>query len=401
MTSYRDGFGNRVDLFNVTTPYQELVVQTTSFVRTHRRRPPTGWRAGALARRPRRSRSRRWSSSSRARWSTGPGARRTSSPACPPPTARSAETLAALMAAVAARLNYEKDVTTARTPLGEALDLGRGVCQDFAHLFIGACRGIGLPARYVSGYVNHPGEIATHAWCQVWAGDAVGWVDVDPTHGSSSPTTTSSTAVGRDYSDVPPNRGLWKGRAEETIAVTVKVEPVDRVPLDGTTGPPPPPGRSPRAALRRSRNGRAGGMRQSPGRANRPTEPARPPLGPAPAEASSRVGGRGGEGRCWGSVGGEGGGGEGGGGGRGRGGGGGGGGPGWRDGEGMGGGGAVGSETRPASRPDSRDHDPVPHLGTSGRGGGGEGRGGRGRGEGGWGVCGEVGGGGGVGAGGV
>ena len=121
-------------------------------------------------------------------------------------------------------------MTTARTPVSEALALGRGVCQDFAHLFLGACRGLGLPARYVSGYVNHPGEIATHAWCQVWAGDRVGWVDVDPTRGEFVADDYVVTAVGRDYSDVPPNRGLWKGRAEETITVSVKVEPVDRVP---------------------------------------------------------------------------------------------------------------------------------------------------------------------------
>ena len=136
------------------------------------------------------------------------------------------------MAAVGDRLKFESKVTKARTPVSEALALGRGVCQDFAHLFIAACRGLGLPARYVSGYVNHPGEIATHAWCQVWGGDRVGWVDVDPTTREFVADDHVAIAFGRDYSDVPPNRGLWKGRAEETIAVTVKVEPVDRVPME-------------------------------------------------------------------------------------------------------------------------------------------------------------------------
>jgi transglutaminase-like putative cysteine protease len=137
-----------------------------------------------------------------------------------------------LVNAVQRRLKYEKSVTQARTHAGEALSLGRGVCQDFAHVFIGACRRLGLPARYVSGYINHPGELATHAWCQVWAGDPVGWVEVDPTHGGFVNDDYVTTAVGRDYHDVPPNRGLWKGRAEETINVAVKVEPVDRVPLE-------------------------------------------------------------------------------------------------------------------------------------------------------------------------
>jgi transglutaminase-like putative cysteine protease len=128
-------------------------------------------------------------------------------------------------------LTYERKVTTARTPVGEALRLGRGVCQDFAHLFLGACRGIGLPARYVSGYVHQPGEVATHAWCQVWL-DNAGWIDVDPTRGVFPENDYVTIAIGRDYSDVAPNRGVWKGQADETIKVKVKVEPIDRVPLD-------------------------------------------------------------------------------------------------------------------------------------------------------------------------
>jgi transglutaminase-like putative cysteine protease len=98
-------------------------------------------------------------------------------------------------------------------------------------LFLAACRGIGLPARYVSGYIHEPGEVATHAWCQVWTG-ASGWLDVDPTRGTLVGDDYIKIAVGRDYSDVPPNRGVWKGRAEETIAVSVKVEPIERVPVD-------------------------------------------------------------------------------------------------------------------------------------------------------------------------
>ena len=133
--------------------------------------------------------------------------------------------------AVRSRLVYEKKVTTARTPVGEALRLGRGVCQDFAHLFLGACRGIGLPARYVSGYIHQPGEVATHAWAQVWTGRS-GWIDVDPTRGTFVGDDYIKIAIGRDYSDVPPNRGVWKGRADETIAVSVKVEPIQRVPTD-------------------------------------------------------------------------------------------------------------------------------------------------------------------------
>jgi transglutaminase-like putative cysteine protease len=239
ITPYRDGFGNRVDLFNLTGLYDKFAVTATSYVRTHRRPGPARLVEAA------------WPSEEPVALEAleflqpSPLVTR-----CPQLDAFLATLPAAfggsfadgvqqIMAAVRRRLKYEKTVTTARTPVGEALDLGCGVCQDFAHLFIGACRGRGLPARYVSGYIYQPGELATHAWLQVWAG-AAGWVDVDPTHDRFVDDEYVVTAVGRDYSDVPPNRGAWKGQAEETIAVTVKVEPVTRLPSDWIELDPPP-----------------------------------------------------------------------------------------------------------------------------------------------------------------
>jgi transglutaminase-like putative cysteine protease len=244
VTSFRDGFGNRVDLFNVPNPYKELVIQATSFVRTHRR--PGLSRLERVA------------------WPLeGPTAieaieflqpsplvdRSEALDQCvatlTPGSGSLADVVRRVMVALAARLKYEKRVTTTRTPVSEALALGRGVCQDFAHLFVGICRGLGLPTRYVSGYVNHPGEIATHAWCQVWAGASVGWVDVDPTRGEFPDDDYVVIAVGRDYSDIPPNRGVWIGRATETISVSVKVEPVDRVPQEWNEWAAPPARREP------------------------------------------------------------------------------------------------------------------------------------------------------------
>jgi transglutaminase-like putative cysteine protease len=233
VTVYRDGFGNRVDLFNILTAYQELIIRATSIVRTHRGTSAQS-RAGAIEWHPDLEDFR------------GVG---TLEYLLPSPLVRSSRELDEFLArlphchgrlidvigqlaeVVRGRLTYEKKVTTARTPVGEALRLGRGVCQDFAHLFLAACRGIGLPARYVSGYIHQAGEVATHAWCQVWAGRN-GWIDVDPTHGSFVGDDHVKIAIGRDYSDVPPNRGVWKGRARETIAVSVKVEPIQRVPAD-------------------------------------------------------------------------------------------------------------------------------------------------------------------------
>ena len=242
VTSFRDGFGNRVDLFNVTTSYRELVIQATSFVRTHRR--PGLARLEQVAWPP-----------------EGPTAIEAVEFLQPSPLVDRSEALQECVAGLSpasgslgavtqrvmeslrARLKYEKRVTTTRTLVSEALALGRGVCQDFAHLFVGICRGLGIPTRYVSGYVNHPGEIATHAWCQVWAGSATGWIDIDPTRGEYPADDYVVIAVGRDYSDIPPNRGVWIGKANETIAVSVKVEPVDRVPQEWNEWAPQPPRR--------------------------------------------------------------------------------------------------------------------------------------------------------------
>jgi len=233
VTIYRDGFGNRVDLFNILAAYSELIIRATSIVRTHRGPAPESRLAGL-------------------EWEEDPSKLRAletleylqpsplvnKSPdldeflcALPRPEGRLIDVIDQLTGTVQSHLVYEKKVTTARTPVGEALLLGRGVCQDFAHLFLGACRGIGLPARYVSGYIHQPGEVATHAWCQVWTGPS-GWVDVDPTRSTLVGDDYVTIAIGRDYSDVPPNRGVWKGRADETIAVSVKVEPIERVPAD-------------------------------------------------------------------------------------------------------------------------------------------------------------------------
>jgi transglutaminase-like putative cysteine protease len=233
VTIYRDGFGNRVDLFNILAPYSELVIRATSIVRTHRGPAPASRLAGLD-----------WDAEAAELRSLETLEYLQPSPLVRPSSALDeflrgmrapggplSGVIGQLTGAVRSRLVYEKKVTTARTPVGEALELGRGVCQDFAHLFLGACRGIGLPARYVSGYIHQPGEVATHAWCQVWTG-RLGWVDVDPTVGTTVGDDYVKIAVGRDYSDVPPNRGVWKGRADETIAVSVKVEPIDRVPAD-------------------------------------------------------------------------------------------------------------------------------------------------------------------------
>ncbi len=121
------------------------------------------------------------------------------------------------------------DVTT---PIADVLAERRGVCQDFAHVACAALRSLGLPARYVSGYIetmSPPGEPklfgvdASHAWCSVWAGD-LGWLDFDPTNDQMPPMNHITVGWGRDYADVAPVRGVVIGPSgSQTLTVSVDV----------------------------------------------------------------------------------------------------------------------------------------------------------------------------------
>ncbi len=233
-TGYYDGFGNRVDLFNVNAPHDRVEIRATSFVRTHRR-----FAGLQLAELPWPSPIEPESAEVDILEFTRPSPfvdecdeLRDFVAGLPREHRSFAAGIQTLMRAVAGRIKYEREVTTSQTRLCEALKLGKGVCQDLAHLFIGACRGMKVPARYVSGYVNQPGELATHAWCQIWGGPDLGWVDIDPTRGHFVDANHVIIAVGRDFSDVAPNKGCWKGLGEETISVKVKVESVDRMPTN-------------------------------------------------------------------------------------------------------------------------------------------------------------------------
>lgn len=137
---------------------------------------------------------------------------------------------------------YESQSTQVNTPALEALAQRKGVCQDFAHILIACLRSMGLPARYVSGYlltVPAPGTVklkgsdASHAWGSVYLPDlptGAGWVDLDPTNdraGWPSPGEDYVTlATGRDFSDVSPMRGVIHGGARHILRVGVTVEPM-------------------------------------------------------------------------------------------------------------------------------------------------------------------------------
>ncbi|MCH2137150.1 MAG: transglutaminase family protein [Phycisphaerales bacterium] len=127
-------------------------------------------------------------------------------------------------------LTYEQHVTGALSTSDDALKAGAGVCQDFAHIAIGLLRGQGIPARYVNGYlhVEHDEDTPSqsHAWVEAFA-PGPGWVPFDPTHGSAVGERHVLVAHGRSYADVPPNRGVFRGEATETLSASVRTRIVD------------------------------------------------------------------------------------------------------------------------------------------------------------------------------
>ena len=135
-------------------------------------------------------------------------------------------TARAVLKATHEALTYAPGSTHVKTTADEALGAGKGVCQDFTHVMIAACRVLGLPARYVSGYVFEPQRgtgAASHAWTDVFVAGH-GWLSLDPTHGAEQTDHHVRLATGRDYSDVPPTRGVYKGAGKEEMAVEVSVE---------------------------------------------------------------------------------------------------------------------------------------------------------------------------------
>jgi len=131
------------------------------------------------------------------------------------------ETALSFMHVIHDTMKYEKGATDVDTTADKALTLGRGVCQDFSHIMLAACRVQSVPARYVSGYLYNNGETAaSHSWVDVFV-PGHGWVSLDPTHNREQTGQYVRVAVGRDYEDVPPTRGIFKGNEKEKMEVDV------------------------------------------------------------------------------------------------------------------------------------------------------------------------------------
>jgi transglutaminase-like putative cysteine protease len=160
------------------------------------------------------------------------------------------DALLALTLGIHADFEFDPEATTVSTPVRTVLARRKGVCQDFAHLMTSCLRSLGLPARYMSGYIlttpppGKPrliGADASHAWISAWC-PGLGWVDFDPTNAKLADTEFVTLGWGRDFGDVTPIRGVVLGGGAQELDVRVTV-----LPLDEPAGSRPPPVVAPRA----------------------------------------------------------------------------------------------------------------------------------------------------------
>jgi len=218
--TYRDGYGNNVHYFNLVRPHARLSITSRSVVETGltieadpgeelvqdflRFRSPVKDVPGVrelAARHP------------VADSSSGPEVE---------------QALDELTQTISREFAYDRAVTNVYSAVDEVLELRAGVCQDFAHLFIAAARAMGVPARYVSGYIHSSGSSvasASHAWAEGWV-PGRGWVGYDATRPVRTTENHVRLAVGRDYSDAAPTRGIYIGAATGTMDVRVRTRSV-------------------------------------------------------------------------------------------------------------------------------------------------------------------------------
>jgi transglutaminase-like putative cysteine protease len=221
---YRDYWGTQVSVFDLQRPHQQLRVTATSLVETAERPAPSEGLSWAEL-----------------------GSRVDQLAELLAPTALTTvdteleviakELVADLPPAAAARaiadwvgghVEYEPGSTGVRTSAQEAWSLRKGVCQDIAHLSVGMLRAVGIPARYVSGYLypKADGDVGqtvagqSHAWIEWWCGE---WVPFDPTNGSPAGLRHVLVAHGRDYTDVTPLKGVYHGARSTGLGVTVEI----------------------------------------------------------------------------------------------------------------------------------------------------------------------------------
>ena len=224
VSSYRDYWGTLVSSFDIQAPHQELVISAQATVQTRpapRPDQPLPW---ALLR-------ERAAGGRMLEYLTPTKRTAVSAELAEAARERTAgadplEAAAEIASWVSGRVSYVQGATEVQTSAQEAWDMGQGVCQDMAHLTVALLREIGLPARYVSGYLHpqpeaKPGDAMqgeSHAWVEYWDGT---WIACDPTNLAPVGERHVVVAVGRDYGDVPPLKGIYRGAPSRTMQVSV------------------------------------------------------------------------------------------------------------------------------------------------------------------------------------
>ena len=237
--SYRDALGNWVHQVNILPVHSKLRVQAESVVLTHDAPATTSFmQLGELAERQEELHEEFYDMLVASKYVPH---LRELSPLIAEAEARCDGTIAGFAQRASdlihERFQYVKGATHVNSSIADSLHLGAGVCQDFAHLFLGVLRKRGIPARYVSGYLvpqnkENPaakleeviGGQASHAWAEAYLPDS-DWMPLDPTLGKPVGMRHVRVAYGRDYSDVAPVRGVYKGHAGQRLSVDVSVRP--------------------------------------------------------------------------------------------------------------------------------------------------------------------------------
>jgi len=216
LPGFTDGFGNMVHCHSVNHPHTSAAVLVDGEVETH---DTSGVVTGSVETLPPLFFLRRTEL-------TKPGPEIVALAGESARGATPMDRMMSLMEAIRTKVAYRSGTTDSQTTAGEALALGAGVCQDHAHIFIAAARSLGIPARYVGGYVwtgeDGGGDQASHAWAEALVPDW-GWVGFDTSNGVRAAESHIRTAVGLDYWEAAPVRGLRRGDAEETLTVNVQV----------------------------------------------------------------------------------------------------------------------------------------------------------------------------------
>ncbi|RBW69654.1 transglutaminase family protein [Bacillus taeanensis] len=239
--SYEDYFGNTVHYFNVVSPHKELVIESQSIVETSEIHQKQASQVSYNIERQILESEQFQNKYAEYLMETNytgitPQLKAFCKEAIDPTKAESVyQLLEQISASIYSNFTYDVDATHVQTTVEEMLRLKRGVCQDYVHLMIAVCRLYHIPARYVSGYqfigdLNNSDETevqhASHAWLEAYV-PLVGWVGLDPTNNGKIDCRYVKIGHGRNYGDIVPIKGIYRGGEKQDLEVTVDVKKVN------------------------------------------------------------------------------------------------------------------------------------------------------------------------------